>query len=210
MKLSLIRKDTVASGAFPSLPLNDQIRIAQIGALRILPHVAWYPPDLWRNLGKFKPGIVAGSQHALRRFCQHVRLCNIDVNFPENAIYCLTSLGERPMTDDLRDELWEMFGVPLFEIFVGGDGQILARECEAHEGWHVNTHAADFMRLEGDPHLVIQRKCAGKPFYAMGLGFGGDVTNELCPCGFQTPRLINLPTEELWQEEKEELLYAAL
>lgn len=209
MKFNFLRKRPEIPNAFPTLPLSARNRTAQIGAPLILPGVPWHPPDCWRALDQFQPSIIAGPQQELRRYCQHVRAWKLDTSYLDTAVYCLTSLGERPLTDALRDELWDLFGVPVFEIFVAGDGQVLARECDAHEGWHVNTQAAEFMRLTGDPHLVIARKSADqRHFDAMGAGFGGDVTTELCACGLQTPRVINLPTEEPWEEEEEELLYA--
>jgi hypothetical protein len=101
--------------------------------------------------------------------------------------------------------------VPVFEIFVAGDGQILARECEAHEGWHVNSGIATFARLDGGPHLVITRKGGRRNrFERMDTGFPADVTHDLCACGLQTPRLINLSTEGVRVEDEvaEELLLA--
>jgi hypothetical protein len=38
----------------------------------------------------------------------------------------------------------------------------------------------------------------------MDTGLTAEVTNDLCACGLQTPRLINLPTEELWAEDEVE------
>ncbi len=191
------------------LPFGDDISIAQIGALRTLPNVPWYPPDSWHGLLTLRPRIIAGPRQALRQLCHHVDVWNLDYGFVDTALYCLTNLGERPLTGGLRDEFWDVVGLPLFELFVGGDGQVLARECEAHEGWHVNENAAEFCKLAGEPHLVVTRKGhSGQRFEPMGAGFAGDITNELCACGLETPRLINLPTEEIWQEEEDEWLCA--
>lgn len=185
---------------FAALPWTSEMTHAQIGSRPSLPDVPWFPPYAWRGLEKFRPRVIAGPRPSLRKLCRHVRAGNLDYSFLDTAVYCLTHVGERPLTNDFRDELWDVFGLPLFELFVGGDGQVLARECEAHDGWHVNESAAEFTKLAGEPHLVMTRKGArGRRFEAMGVGFSGDVTAEPCHCGLENPRLINLPTEELWQ-----------
>ena len=36
-----------------------------------------------------------------------------------------------------RDRLWDAFGVPVFEQCLGLDNELLAMECEAHDGLHL-------------------------------------------------------------------------
>ena len=38
-----------------------------------------------------------------------------------------------------RDFIWSSLGVPLLEYLLDTDGSILARECEAHDGLHVEA-----------------------------------------------------------------------
>jgi len=37
--------------------------------------------------------------------------------------------------------LWQTFGVPVYELLVGAEGILLARECELQEGWHAQPYA---------------------------------------------------------------------
>jgi len=86
-------------------------------------------------------------------------------------------------------------------LFVSGEGLILAHECEAHEGWHVNTHLAEFVKLRGEPHLVLRRLLPDGSSTAVGVGFTGAVSRRACACGLQTERVINLPASDLDAEE---------
>jgi hypothetical protein len=71
--------------------------------------------------------------------------------------------GEPRLNDTDRDRLWRAFRVPIFEQIVGRAGELLAAECEAHDGLHIES-----------PRLKIE----GLPIDASP-----------CACGRKTPRL---------------------
>ena len=79
------------------------------------------------------------------------------------AIIVLTSFDDSPLADHHRDLLWQAFGVPIFEQLLGSEGTVIARECEVHDGLH----------LQGE-----------EPFY-----LSADVVTDPCACGLDTPRL---------------------
>ena len=62
-----------------------------------------------------------------------------------------------------RDLLWKAFGLPVFEQLRGADGRVVARECEVHNGLHLD---------------------AGLP-----AGMAVEIVAEQCDCGLETPRL---------------------
>ena len=72
-----------------------------------------------------------------------------------------------------RAEFWRVFGVPLFEQIMDPSGRVIAWECEAHEGLHVES---DEIELEG---------------YQLDVN--------PCGCGRKTPRLQVLAQPELEQ-----------
>jgi hypothetical protein len=73
---------------------------------------------------------------------------------------------------DQRQELWQAFRVPVFEQIVGENGALLAAECEAHAGLHIESSRLDLARLS--------------------------VENTPCGCGRKTPRIgIGGQIEEL-------------
>lgn len=51
------------------------------------------------------------------------------------------SSESRILTDEDRNFLWNAFGVPVFEQILDGRGQVVASECEAHEGFHLSRGA---------------------------------------------------------------------
>jgi hypothetical protein len=91
----------------------------------------------------------------------------IDLPSLNLAIVVLTSLDDSPLTEDHRDLLWRAFGVPMFEQLRGGDGTVIARECEVHDGLHIEGSVAAF-------------------------DLPGQVVSERCECGLETPRLKSL------------------
>jgi hypothetical protein len=82
---------------------------------------------------------------------------------PTHAVIVISRPGEPRCTEADRDRLWRAFQVPVFEQIVGWAGELLAAECEAHDGLHIES-----------PHLRID---------------GLPIDTSLCACGRETPRL---------------------
>lgn len=80
----------------------------------------------------------------------------------EIAIAVVTRTDDAPLAGHHRELLWQAFGVPIFEMLASADGRVIARECEVHDGLHIDVAAP---RDEGE------------------------VTAEPCDCGAQSPRL---------------------
>ena len=80
-----------------------------------------------------------------------------------HALIVLSRPGARGITESQRDWLWRRYRVPVFEQIVGPEGELLAAECEAHDGLHAQP---------AEPLLQ------GETF---------DTTP--CPCGRRTPRI---------------------
>lgn len=77
------------------------------------------------------------------------------------------------LTEEDRDLLWDVFGVPVFEQFTAPDGRVVAFECEAHAGLH----------LAGDPQAL-----AGMP---------GAIETLPCECGRPESRFMPQPPAEV-------------
>jgi hypothetical protein len=56
-----------------------------------------------------------------------------------NAVIALIRPGEPRLTEDDRERLWRAFRVPVFEQRIGRSGSLLAWECEAHDGLHIES-----------------------------------------------------------------------
>ena len=77
----------------------------------------------------------------------------------------LTRLDENPLAPDQRDLIWRAFGVPVFEQLQDQNGRTLARECEVHDGLHVDAAAS------------------------LPAALAGELVNGHCECGNEAPRL---------------------
>jgi hypothetical protein len=60
---------------------------------------------------------------------------------PRRAVFVLTRADEF-VSEGLREELWEAFQVPVYVLLVDRGGRILAWECEAQNGLHVEAGSA--------------------------------------------------------------------
>lgn len=113
-------------------------------------------PRGWTNAAaRFRPTAMAGPVRALKAAAR------FDVQL-QHAVIAFTDLKERLSECD-RDFLWQAFGVPVFEQCLGSRNQLLAAECEAHDGLHLWQPA----QPEWDGELELGR----------------------CACGSTTPRL---------------------
>lgn len=89
---------------------------------------------------------------------------------PTHALVVLRREWEPAISVEDRARLWHAFHVPLFEQIVAEDGTLLAAECEAHCGLHIQSR-----RFIAGDHEVDRAQC---------------------DCGRTSPRLIDLKKVE--------------
>lgn len=87
----------------------------------------------------------------------------------EHALVILTPHGGDPLSEDERDLLWRVFRVPVYEQLQGASGEVVAAECEVHDGLHL---------AEGRQDAPDWLEC--------------EVVRAHCECGRETPRLRKL------------------
>jgi hypothetical protein len=115
------------------------------------------------------------------------------LDLPEltTAIIVLTSLADSPLAEHHRDLLWRAFRVPVFEQLRGWDGAIIARECEVHDGLHIEELVA-ILQLQDDELLVTQLTASETPVVRARTGLTGELVTGHCECGVETLRLRRL------------------
>jgi phenylacetate-coenzyme A ligase PaaK-like adenylate-forming protein len=79
---------------------------------------------------------------------------------PKHSVVALVYDGQEGLTSADRELFWRSFGVPVFEELLGAGNELIAMECDAHDGLHL---VGDFKDLKG------------------GTG--------TCPCGNPAPRM---------------------
>jgi len=102
---------------------------------------------------EFQLQAVAGSIEQIDR---------VDVEI-SHAIVVLGRVQDARVSEADRERWWRRFGVPVFEQIIGERGELLAAECEAHDGLHLVDEA--------------------------GRSLGGELDESPCGCGRKSPRL---------------------
>jgi hypothetical protein len=111
-------------------------------------------PNGWdSSTAIYSPAAIAGTPE---------QLLHLTDAHPTHALIALERPGDALLTAAERDQLWRTFRVPVFEQIVGEDGAVLAAECEAHDGLHVE----------------VERDWQGY-----------SIEHACCACGVRTPRL---------------------
>ena len=118
---------------------------------------------------RFDPGMrdfdvmVAPLQEALALADRKLRGL-ISPPSPRLAVVVWTGVDNDPLAEHHRDLLWRAFGVPVFEQIRNAEGQVIARECEVHDGLH----------MDGE---------------YLPESFGTEIVTGQCECGSEAPRL---------------------
>ena len=156
-------------------------------------------PDGWgMDLDRFRPECLAGPVAALRRMATCV--FNRGARFPSLRrlpVVAFTGLpfGETGiLTDADRDQFWKAFNLPVTEYFLGDRHEILARECEAHTGLHIDPMQAVFEVVDPETSELVITSLANSVFPVVRLasGLAGEVTEAPCACGAAGQRVINI------------------
>ncbi len=170
-----------------TLPLASAsgLRAAQISVLPDFESVRPFRRERWGELEVFQPRILIGYGFDLQKLTDKVKAGEFELPSVDRAIIALTDCGSSPISNALRDHLWRTFGVPVYELIVAPGARLLACECEAHDGWHVQEGAKAYL-VRGE--LVYD----APPLARAHTGFTGEIETQLCECGRKTARLKNL------------------
>jgi len=184
LKISLPRPAAAARVKLP-FPASPKLRVAQLSPGPHFDSVSPFTPERWLELEAYRPRVLVGDVAALDRLLEQVQLGMLELASVDRALVVLTRYRARPMSDVSRVALWQGFGVPIFELYLGPDNGLLAAECGAHEGWHLEP-GIDCWR-DGD-ELILDNP--GN--YGLRTGLSATIESAACPCGQATPRLVNI------------------
>jgi hypothetical protein len=134
----------------------------------------------------FAPNVVVGSAAELRRLAERAVSMSLDTSSIDRALVVTTYYGSKPLTDLLRVILWQAFGVPMFELYLGLDNGLLCAECDAHEGWHLAPGIGCSPLDDGE--MVL----SGGGNNGLRTGFTASLDPNPCPCGRPSPRLLEI------------------
>lgn len=112
-----------------------------------------FPQGWGEDAARFEPFAVAATVEQCRL------LCGFLVPSLTHALIVLERPGSPRLTEEDRNAFWRAFRVPVFEQIIGPSGQLLAGECEAHDGLHLESPG---LRLTGDMVDISPCPCGRK------------------------------------------------
>ncbi len=161
---------------------------AKAAQISVLPEFAFTMPfrrERWPELESAAPQILVGYGFDLQRLADKVRNNELALTTVDRAIFALTDCGSNPLSLPFRENIWQAFGVPIYELIIAPGCTLLAAECELHQGWHLQEGSKAYLlrgELMYDTPLIT----------GSHSGFTGGIDLTPCECGRSTVRLINL------------------
>ena len=141
------------------------------------------------------PEALAGPVTALQRLADQVEDRWSQMPALSHSILAFVFLRQGFLSEEARDRFWRVFRVPVFGQIFGLSGELLAWECEAHEGYHVEEDRAV---IEIDHHLgqseLLVTSLAGlrRPTIRLATGLAASIEHSPCGCGRDGPRLVDV------------------
>jgi phenylacetate-coenzyme A ligase PaaK-like adenylate-forming protein len=154
-----------------------------------------------RRLVRFRPNILAGPVGVLRALAEGAEDRGAPVPRVSRAVIAFSLPLHGFLSEEARDLFWRVFQVPVFGQLLGFEGEMLAWECEAHEGLHIDDRNAVFELDEhsgGDRELLLTSLVNLRtPVLRFGTGLTGIIEHSTCGCGLNGPRLLGLRRRSL-------------
>ncbi|MBV8072839.1 MAG: hypothetical protein JO270_23250 [Acidobacteriaceae bacterium] len=165
--------------------VSARVRIAEIATVPTVQIARGFPCGRWDELAAYQPHVLVGTQSELQLVLDEIEKGRLDLSTVDRALVVLTYTCNALLDDVFRVRLWQAFGVPVYELLIGPNSTLMAAECEAHEGWHVQPEAeisfhAGEIRYSFRSNPVVQ------------TGWAGRLEMERCPCGRDSARLVGL------------------
>lgn len=165
--------------------VSAKLRIAEIADSPSVHLARGFPCGDWEALCDYRPQVVVGTQSELQLLVEEMGRGGWSLSSVDCAVVVLTYSYTALLDDVFRVTLWQMFGVPVYEMLVGPNNSLIAAECEAHEGWHVQPEAD----VWAAGHEIV---CRVPSRSAVPTGWTGRIESERCACGRASQRLMDL------------------
>jgi phenylacetate-CoA ligase len=95
------------------------------------------------------------------------------------------------LSESDRDLLWDAFGVPVYEQFLGLGNELLAQDCDVHEGLHIEDDCARFDACDYELTLTSLTNLA-YPVLRLATGLRARIEQDVCACGRSGLKLYDL------------------
>ncbi len=143
------------------------------------------PPEMWAELPVERPQVLLGFLSDYKRLLEAVRRGMYNPESVEHAVVLLLQCGDAPLTGSFRQELWNAFLVPVYQVFVSPTGTLLCWECELQQGWHLEP---GLTASNSSGELLLDNR-KGERFQT---GLAARVEPEPCHCARPGQRLTGV------------------
>jgi hypothetical protein len=130
-------------------PLDPLPRIAVLGLVVAQPPgVFCFPEWSVRQLEMSRPETLAGSYRDLILVAELGDRGILQLPPLTRPLLVLSRAEEGPLTSVQQESLWRHLRMPFYEQLRDECGKLLAYDCDAHEGFHVVSHAVAEYAIE--------------------------------------------------------------
>jgi hypothetical protein len=143
------------------------------------------------ELATLQPDALAGPVATLRALASLVLTGGYRIPSLRLGTIAFAGVNCRLPDDSDREVIWKAFQLPLFTQMRGFHGELLAMECEAQDGLHINPKTAIFESTD-DGLLVTSLANFRFPVLRLITGLQARTENRPCACGSTAPRLTCL------------------
>jgi hypothetical protein len=194
---AMINWDAPAGGVqdlFWPLPPASRTAVLAPG-FRWRPGVKTFRRVTSSRLARFGPEALAGPVSELRRLADRIADGWGRMRPLRHSVLAFVTLRQAFLSDEARETFWRVFKAPVFGQIFGLSRELLAWECEAHEGYHL-CEGRSIIETDchgGEPELLVTSLVGlRRPAIRLATGLTGNVEDSACGCGKKGPRLVNL------------------
>ena len=145
-----------------------------------------------RNVFDLDPSGVAGSKADTLAAPVSVLRSMAGIAGPQRyPIVAFTGVRHGTLTEADRELFWKSFRVPVFEQFLGLSNELVAEECEAHDGLHVREEET-IIELRGGELVFTPLSALAYPVLRIATGCTARPERSLCACGRAGLRLMEI------------------
>jgi hypothetical protein len=183
-----------AQDLFWPLPRPRRIAVLTSG-FRWRPGVKTFRSIMPSRLASFGPEALAGPVSELQRLADRISDGWCRMGPLRHSVLAFVILRQAFLSDETRELFWRVFKVPVFGQIFDLSGELLAWECEAHEGYHIDDSRSviEVDGRGGEAELLVTSLVGlRRPAIRLATGLTGNVEDSICGCGKRSRRLVNV------------------
>jgi len=143
-----------------------------------------------KNFNRFGATALAAPLSKLRELAAAIESGHEEIQQLRHFVVSFTRADQGEIREEDRESFWRVFQVPVFEQRLGFDGRMIAYECEAHHGLHIETERAAFEETPCSELLLTSLTDLRYPTLRVGTRMAARIHHDCCDCGIATARVV--------------------